>query len=116
MGRSNVKTHTNEKVQESFGEKYYSVRKRTNQESNRLRTLRDQLNPEQHWTVTRKIHGGVEVRIHVDAINAREAKDQANEVQYALNWMNGAYKNDKGKKEPEDWALKYEDYEMVVRR
>lgn len=109
----NLPTHTDEKVQEHHEGKYYFTNKRTTQETDRLKTLAEELDATQEWTVTRGLTGGWIIKVSVDAITCREARDVADEVTYAQNWLRGAFRNDHGKKQPEDWALKYQDFELV---
>lgn len=101
------------RVEEYHKGKVTRVPERTVGETIRLQYLRKELDPTQEWTVTRRLMNGWEVRVSVDAVQVREAKAVADEVTYALNWLNGAFKDDKFKKGPEEWALKYTDYELV---
>lgn len=106
-------THTGDRVTEHHDGKTYMTRKRSIIETQRLQSLAQLLDPTQEWTIERKMMSGPVIRISVDAAFVREAKAIADEVVYAQNWLRGMFRKDHGKKAPEDWALKYTDFEMV---
>lgn len=90
--------------------------KRSRYETQRLQQLARDIAHQPEFTVTRKLMHGPVIKVSVDAVTPGEAKAVADEVVYAINWQRGMFKKDHTKKPPEQWALGYEDYELVKGR